>query len=159
MLICALNRNLGLTLSSDIIIERFKSMNWFFTISKGFVSSESEFVEVHFFVSVSSSSGPNIVISAELLSRKLEFSNSKAWHGWIPIFLAAQFFASVSSFWLKIVIWDWLLARTTKLSYSKAWNVFFTISKGFVRWEAKFVEVQFFASVSCSSWPKIVIWA
>ena len=57
------NRNLSLTRSSDIRIERFKSLNWFFIISKGFVSSESEFDEVRFFMSVSCSSWPNIVIS------------------------------------------------------------------------------------------------
>ena len=48
-LIYAQNRNLGLTPSSDLKIERFKSLNWFFTISKGFVSSEAEFLAVIFF--------------------------------------------------------------------------------------------------------------
>ena len=48
LLICAQNGNLGLTPSSNIKIERFKSLNWFFTISKGFVSLEVEFVEVRF---------------------------------------------------------------------------------------------------------------
>ena len=63
LLICAQNRNLGLTPSSNIGIEGFKRLNWFLTISKGFVSSEVEFVEVRFFVSVSCSSWPNIEIS------------------------------------------------------------------------------------------------
>ena len=64
LLICVQNRNLGLTSSTDIRIDRFQSLNWFFTISEGFVSSEAEFVEVRFFVSVSYSSWPNIVIWA-----------------------------------------------------------------------------------------------
>ena len=44
LFICAKNRNLGVTRSSYFIIERFKSLNWFSTIDKGFVSSEAEFV-------------------------------------------------------------------------------------------------------------------
>ena len=36
-------------------------------------------------------------------------------------------------------------------------NCLFTISKAFVSSEAEFVEVRFFVSVSCSSWPNIVI--
>ena len=59
-----LNCNLGLNPSSDIIIERFKSLNGFFTISKGFACSKAKFVEVRFFAIVSYSCGTKIVIWA-----------------------------------------------------------------------------------------------
>ena len=49
LLIKAKNCNLGSTPTSDIRIERFKSLTCFFTISKGFGSSEAEYVEVRFF--------------------------------------------------------------------------------------------------------------
>ena len=62
LLILALNRNLGLNPSSDIRIDRLKSLNRFFSISKAFLSSESEFVKVRFFKSVSCSTWPKIVI-------------------------------------------------------------------------------------------------
>ena len=48
MLILAQYRNLGLTPSWDIRIKRFKCLNCFYTISKGFVNSEAEFGEVRF---------------------------------------------------------------------------------------------------------------
>ena len=74
----AQNRNLGLTPSSDIRIERFKSLTCFFTISKGFVSSEAEFDEVRFFAAVWCSFRPKIVIWAYLLARTAELSDSKS---------------------------------------------------------------------------------
>ena len=43
------NRNFELTPSSDMIIERFQSLTCFFTISKGFGSSEAEFLAAKFF--------------------------------------------------------------------------------------------------------------
>ena len=72
------NRNLGLNPSSDIRIERFKSLNCFFTINKGFVGSEAEFVGVRFFASVSYSCGTKIVIWAYILARTSKLSDSKA---------------------------------------------------------------------------------
>ena len=62
VLILAQNRNLGLNPSSDIRNDRFISMKCFFTVCKGFVSSEAEFVKVLFFASVSCLSWPKLVI-------------------------------------------------------------------------------------------------
>ena len=47
-LISTQNRNLGLTPSSDMRIERFESLTSFFNDSKAFVSSEAEFLNVRF---------------------------------------------------------------------------------------------------------------
>ena len=43
------NRNFELTPSSDIIIERFQSLTCIFSIFKGFVSLEAEFLAAKFF--------------------------------------------------------------------------------------------------------------
>ena len=110
------NCNLGLNPSSDIRIERFKSLNCFVTINNGFVSSEAEFVRVRFFASVSYSCGTKIVICAYILARTSELSNLKAWivffttsKGFVSSeakFVEVRFFASVSySSRTKIVIW------------------------------------------------------
>ena len=52
-------RNLGLNPISDIKPDRFKSLKCSFTISKGFVSSEAEFVKVRFLRLFRAHLGPN----------------------------------------------------------------------------------------------------
>ena len=79
------NCNMGLNPRSDIRIERFKSLNCFFTISKSFVSSKTDFVAVRFFASNSYSCGTEIVISASILARTSELSDSKAWIVFLPL--------------------------------------------------------------------------
>ena len=101
-LIMAQNLNLGLTSSSEIRIQRSKGLNYFFTISKGFVSLEAEFLEVRFFTSFSCSTRPKNVIRALLLAwtSKIEQFKSlnwlfshfqgvhelRSWIRWSPIF-------------------------------------------------------------------------
>ena len=89
ILILAQHRNLGLTPLLDIKIERFQSLTCFFTFSKGFVSSEAEFHAIRFFVFVSCSSWPNIVIWAYLLARTSELSDSKVWHVFLPFLMGS----------------------------------------------------------------------
>ena len=162
------NRNFGLNPRSDIRIEQFKSLNCFFTLSKGFVSWVAEFVEVRFFASVSYSCGTKIVIWVEFIARTSELSNSKAWIVFLP-FLRGSWAEK-----LNLLKFDFSRLFPThvepkslgqnpssdiRIEKFKSLNCFFTISKGFVTWEAEFVEVRFFASVSYSCGTKIVIWA
>ena len=158
MLILTQHRNFGLTFISEIRIEQFQSLTCFFTISKGFVSSEAEFLGVRFMclftthLCLKSKFGPKSKLGHHnwtIQKLKLVFYHFKgvrelrSWIHWSPIFRVCFLLILTQHRNLGLTpISDIRIVRFQSLT------CFFTISEGFVSSEVEFIEVRFLVSVS-----------
>ena len=168
MLILAQNRNLGLTPSSDIRIERFKSLNYFFyhflwVHELKIWISWSPIFPVCFLLILAQNRNLGLNPSSDIIIERFKSLNCffyqflrvrelKSWIRWSPIFRVCFLLILAQNRNLGITP-----SSDIRIERFKSLKCFFTISKGFVSSKAEFLEVRFFVSVFCSSWPNIVI--
>ena len=143
MLILAQNRNLGLTPSSDIIIERFKSLNYFFYYFLGVRELKSlirwsPIFRVCFLLILSQNRNLGLTPSSDIIIERFKSLNCffyyflgvrelKSLIRWSPIFRVCFLLILAQHRNLGLAP-----SSDLKIEWFKSLKCFFTISKGFV---------------------------